>query len=307
MGKKTSQGKPPEEVKAKNLEAKFNSGIGRLRNLVDKVKTRMGRPKVEPELLVKRTRAPEPMTIDKKASKPERNEKQSALENARKMLDMLAKTSGNKQTLFSGSSNPEEVKWSAIEGSGSRLMGTGKFGSFFTVPSKKLLGSSEGLPERVGVKAGRLGQSEAFIAKKLGQADLGPRLISAKILNKAVSNTEAGTVHKGVMAMEIVPGAPLYKLRDKTINGIHTSDAYWKARSELHKLGVSHNDAHGGNIIIDDKGKARFVDLGLAKRGWRSALAEAIGGHTGSDFMVDTFPRWNQMQTLDSKGYSESK
>jgi serine/threonine protein kinase len=225
---------------------------------------------------------------------------------AKRILDALAKASGNKQTLFSGSLSPDEVKWSAVEGSGSRLFGSGGFGSFFTVPAGKLLGKSGDPSERVGVKVGRLGQSEAFIAKKLGQADLGPKLIAAKIINKAVSNSENGTIHNGIMAMGIVPGSPLYKLVGKTINGIHTSDAYWKARSELHKLGISHNDAHRGNVIIDDKGKARFVDLGLARKGWRSALAEAIGGHTGADFAVDSHPRW-EMSKVFSRNYSRVK
>lgn len=290
--------KADNAVKSNILEEKFNKGLDRFRGLIGKIKTKLSNRPKEQEPQVERSRAPEPMTIGKKEPKPERTKKQEALGRARSLLDALAKTKEEGQTLVRGSSNPSELKWSSLEGSGSRLAGYGKFGSFFTVPSAKLA-KGENLPEFVGVKAGNIGQSEAFIAKKLGEAGIGPRLIAAKFINKPVSNADNGTVHKGVIAMEVVSGYPLYKIRDKTINGIHTTDAYWGARAKLHKMGIAHNDAHGGNVIIDDKGTARFVDLGLAKKGWRAALSEALGGHTGADHALDTYPRWNQMKVMD--------
>jgi serine/threonine protein kinase len=35
---------------------------------------------------------------------------------------------------------------------------------------------------------------------------------------------------------------------------------------ELHKLGITHNDAHTNNFMLDDKGKMFLIDFGLAKR-----------------------------------------
>lgn len=295
-----------KQPKLKALEDKFSSGLNRFRGLVGRIRNKLSNKPVNQEPQVERSRAPEPMTINKKEPKAEKNRKQGALDGAKKLLDDLAKVNEKGQTLIRGITNPSEIKWSSLEGSGSRLLGGGKFGSFFTVPASKLLRNGDSLPDKVGVKAGKIGQSEAFIIKKLGEAGIGPRLIAAKFINKPVSNADNGTVHKGVIAMEVVPGYPLYKLRDKTINGVHTTDAYWSARAKLHKMGIAHNDSHGGNVIIDDQGKARFVDLGLAKIGWRAALSEALGGHTGSDYALDAYPRWNQMKIMD-KNYEAVK
>jgi serine/threonine protein kinase len=88
--------------------------------------------------------------------------------------------------------------------------------------------------------------------------------------------------------MGVVQGTPLYK-SPGVVNGITTRDAYWTARAKIHRLGVAHNDTHAGNIMIDNKGVARFVDLGLAQVSRKAALAEALGGasRTGADFEAE--------------------
>ena len=294
------------EPNSKDLEPKFNQGVARFKNLVKRVINKVKGPQKEPEPPVERSRPPQPATEDKSVKGKEKKLLDQTKQIVSNVLDSLARAKEGKQIKVEGSVNPDKVKWSSVEGSGSRFQGGGTYGSFFTVPTKKLLGFSDNMPENIGVKVGRIGQGEPFIAKKLGDSDLGPKLIAAKFLNKAISSTDSGTVHKGVMAMEVVPGQPYYKIPNKTINGINTKDAYWKARSQLHKMGIAHNDAHGGNVIIDDRGKARFVDLGLAKRSWRAALAEALGGHTGADFSIATVPRWDQEQIFD-RNYSKVK
>jgi len=51
---------------------------------------------------------------------------------------------------------------------------------------------------------------------------------------------------------------------------------------------------HPGNIMLDNKGKVRFVDFGLAMDNKKAALAEAIGAASGSDWQVT---RWSQLGT----------
>jgi serine/threonine protein kinase len=59
--------------------------------------------------------------------------------------------------------------------------------------------------------------------------------------------------------------------------GVNAADSYWKAMADLHRLGIAHNDAHIDNILVDDKGKGRWVDMGLAQQSPKAALAEAMG------------------------------
>ena len=76
------------------------------------------------------------------------------------------------------------------------------------------------------------------------------------------------------------------------LDGESIDDAFWgmddktkesarakivKLRSELHKAGFSHNDMHGGNIFVNQKGDASILDLGMAKNDPLSALMEGLG------------------------------
>jgi serine/threonine protein kinase len=85
----------------------------------------------------------------------------------------------------------------------------------------------------------------------------------------------------GRIAMGVVPGKEMGQ--DANINTrygpnkISAPDVYWKAMADLHRLGVAHNDAHIDNILIDNKGKGRWVDLGAAQASPKAALAEAMG------------------------------
>lgn len=128
------------------------------------------------------------------------------------------------------------------------------------------------------VKRGEIGQHEASIIRTLGEADLGPRLLQAET-GKGSRVDHGLSIVPGRIAMSRVPGKEMSEFKDsKTeVAGIPVGEAYWKARAQLHQLGIAHNDSHHGNVLIDDTGKARFVDLGLAKASPKAAFAEAMG------------------------------
>jgi serine/threonine protein kinase len=78
--------------------------------------------------------------------------------------------------------------------------------------------------------------------------------------------------------MSVVPGKELMDMVANTRVGSTTAgDAYWAARAGLHRMGIAHNDMHPGNLLIDEKGKGRWVDMGLANDSPGAALAEALG------------------------------
>jgi hypothetical protein len=157
----------------------------------------------------------------------------------------------------------KNYKWEESYGSGSTLLGKGAYGTVLREPNK---GNA--------IKRGEIGLQEADLIKRLGEADLGPRLLAAQIDGEGY---HPGT-KLGRIAMDVVPGKPIGgKDPDKEINGVKVSDAYWKARAALHRMGIAHNDMHIDNVLIDNKGKARFVDMGLAQDSPKAALAEAMG------------------------------
>jgi hypothetical protein len=161
------------------------------------------------------------------------------------------------------------------------------------------------------VKRGVISDKEASLIKLLGDNDLGPKLVAAdldgavKPGSKGYENLrdEGVKVVNGRIAMTPVPGKSFddNTLPTKKVNGQNVADIYWKAMADLHRLGVAHNDTHPGNILIDDKGKGRWVDLGLGQMGVKAALSEALG----SFFMKedgDSMLPGNPAKHLVSKG-----
>jgi serine/threonine protein kinase len=132
-------------------------------------------------------------------------------------------------------------------------------------------------PPPLAVKRGEIGKDEAALIDKVGKADLGPKLVSGQVsVSKFAKPGE--TLHAGRLAMTLVPGRDLNdrKAEDK-VGNTTVGDAFWKARGDLHRLGVAHNDMHPGNVFVDEKGKGRFVDMGLAQNNPKAALSEAMG------------------------------
>ena len=157
--------------------------------------------------------------------------------------------------------------WNETSKSGTKKIGEGSFGTVLLTKG----------PPPVAVKRGDISSKEAALIDKVGKADLGPRLIAGETAKGG--RTEYGVLLKqGRIAMSVVPGKELMDMKSDTKIGNTTAgDAYWKARAELHRLGIAHNDAHPGNLLIDKTGKGRWVDMGLAHDHPGAALAEALG------------------------------
>ena len=187
-------------------------------------------------------------------------------------------------TKINGSASESKVDWEAATGSGVKAVGAGAFGAFVTVPEGELVPGMKKTPNGIGVKAGEIGQDEPNIIKKVGKADLGPKLIAAKIGRFEEDEYGLGIqIGTGLLAMTKVPGTSLYKLNVKQES---IRDAFWESYASLHRLGIAHNDAHNGNILFD-RGKVRFVDLGLAQDNFKAALSEALSSARKNSFIVD--------------------
>jgi hypothetical protein len=157
--------------------------------------------------------------------------------------------------------------WKDSYGTGSTKVGEGSFGTVIKNPDGTF------------VKRGAVSSTEAQLIKRLGEANLGPKLIAADINGKhEYMDAKGVNMRDGRIAMTAVEGSPLgngnlYIRR----GGEFPPNIYWRAMAELHRLGIAHNDAHIENILVDGKGKGRWVDLGLAQSSPKAALAEALG------------------------------
>lgn len=186
--------------------------------------------------------------------------------------------------------------WTDSYESGSRSIGEGSFGS--------VIKSKDG----TYIKRGAISETEADLIKELGKNGIGPKLIAADINGKHDWHDEKFVnIRKGRIAMSGVPGAPMGDVNSfARVGGKPVSDIYWKALGELHRLGIAHNDAHIDNILVDGKGKGRWVDLGLAQKSPKAALAEALGSFTGkgSGEMEGNWQtrRWNATGIKDWEG-----
>jgi len=163
------------------------------------------------------------------------------------------------------SGDPLFDKWrETSRDAGSKNIGRGSFG---TVHHNK--GSN------LAVKRGDISTSEVEILKKLGDKGIVPKLIAADINGPGQQDLgRLGIDNRwGRVAMEFVAGKPLGDMVESHEN----INKFWEARAALHREGIAHNDMHPGNVIIQDNGKAKFVDLGLAQDSPKAALSEAMG------------------------------
>ena len=164
--------------------------------------------------------------------------------------------------------DPKYDGWSRTFGGKAKLIGSGMYGTAILSPDGEV------------VKRGIISRTEAAIVDKVGKADLGPRLIAADIGEPTGPKTYVVDLRNGRIAMSKVQGTPLGMNPSRDSSKANT-DAYWKARADLHRMGVAHNDMHGGNVLVDEKGKGRFVDMGLAQDNPKAALVEALGAFPG--------------------------
>jgi len=157
--------------------------------------------------------------------------------------------------------------WNETTKPGTKKIGEGSFGTVLMTKG----------PPPVAVKRGEISEHEADIIAKVGKADIGPRLIAGDI-EKGGRTSYGVKMSNGRIAMSVVPGKQLMDMESGTKIGNTTAgDAYWAARATLHRMGIAHNDMHPGNLLIDETGKGRWVDMGLAHDSAGAALAEALG------------------------------
>lgn len=230
-------------------------------------------------------------TIKKKSPsfEPLSNKGPKTLEAREKLKDIFellgTESKDGKVTKISGDIPEKDIKWQAAFGPGVKAVGAGSFGAFAAVPQDKLAKGLPKYPGGVGVKAGEIGINEVEAIRTLGKMDLGPQLIAARVgkFKKDPYGFNA-EIASGMIAMSRVQGTPYYRFINPSEE---VNSAVWKSWAALHKAGIAHNDAHGGNIIVDDKGKARFVDLGLAQINVKAALSEALGAARKGSYALD--------------------
>lgn len=166
----------------------------------------------------------------------------------------------------------DKVNWNAGKEGGAKLLASGGYASFIVVPANNLANGLENkVSGEVGIKYGVVTQKEVDLLKEIGEAGIGPRVIAARIGNK-----------RGAIAMEVIPGKTIEALMDEgKMSKAQIGDAYLRALSKIHRIGISHEDAHYGNVIIQPNGIGKLIDLGSAERSPRKALLEALSMTTG--------------------------
>lgn len=205
---------------------------------------------------------------------------------AKAMLDLATRVAEKdpKARTVNGVVKERAINWRAAIGSGVDYVGGGEFGSFVTVPPDKLApGLGKKFPGGVGVKGGEIGPQEAEALRIAGRNGMGPQLIGGKTASTLKTDEFGFKSYTGVLAMSKVSGETFHNLTS-AVNGYPPSDIYWIAAARLHRLGIAHNDMHGGNLLVDNKGKGRFVDFGLAQVSPKAALAEALGTIYGGNW-----------------------
>jgi hypothetical protein len=168
----------------------------------------------------------------------------------------------------------KDYDWSQSYESGAKGLGSGSYGNVML--SKP--------PPALVVKRGEVSESEVKILEKLNGKDISPKFVSAEV-NKYTVMAREGDIefYEGRIAMTRVPGKAVEDFDDNDpaygtkVGSTTLGDAYFLLRRRLHESGVAHNDSHIENVIVDNKGKARFIDFGLSQDDPRAALSEAIG------------------------------
>ena len=168
------------------------------------------------------------------------------------------------------------------------------------------------------VKEGMIGQEELAVLRKLRDNPMFPTLLNAQMQSpfkhqSSMDNNPFDQTNRrrpegqqdyfnpdeqgefedrfpgafGKYAMSLAKGRDLMDVVDEMYeNGEDVSEIYekvFRARREMHKAGIVHNDMHGGNIKIDDDGNINIIDLGLAEENPLAALFEGMGGISGMD------------------------
>ena len=176
-----------------------------------------------------------------------------------------------------------------------RELGTGSFGSVYL--------SEDG---QAVIKEGQIGRAELMILDRLKDLQGFPVLINAEFqtdFHTPEEQVEMGNLDseemmgdsfwgeqataKGVFAMSIAEGVPMYDAYLSEVTHEAAAEQFWGKMAAMHKRGIAHNDLHGGNIFYnEDTGEITILDLGLATDDPMMALYEALGSQSGENYQL---------------------
>lgn len=196
------------------------------------------------------------------------------------------------------------------------LLGEGAMGKAFR---------TKGPPPGV-VKQGAIGEEEVKAWQTLQKTGRVPEFHGAVVSKnmKEVDSGLGGHVReaKGYLGLGEARGKTLYNQRFDDDQKRDMINEYIRARRDIHKAGVAHNDMHGGNVYYDQATKkAQLIDFGLAQVSPKAALMEALSTNQGdwqSERVFEAFkPRGDEpssynrfrrnqqgvLRTLENEGY----
>ncbi|ATW62846.1 APH-like putative serine/threonine kinase [Synechococcus phage S-CBWM1] len=129
----------------------------------------------------------------------------------------------------------------------------------------------------LAVKVGRLTYEEVKMGVEASEMGLGPKILVAPSLN----NRSPKDMFEGVMVMKRVRGTTFGNLdHNEQFDPEFVAQAYtslYEKQKKMHEAGISHNDFHTGNIMIQNTGEAVIIDWAFAKKGeWGRVGREAV-------------------------------
>jgi hypothetical protein len=156
------------------------------------------------------------------------------------------------------------------------LLGSGAMGKAFR---------TKGPPPGV-VKQGAIGEDEVKAWQTLQKTGRVPEFHGAVVSKnmKEVDSGLGGHVReaKGYLGLGEARGKTLYSQVFDNDQKRDMINEYIRARRDIHKAGVAHNDMHAGNVYYDQATKkAQLIDFGLAQVSPKAALMEALSTNQG--------------------------
>lgn len=139
-----------------------------------------------------------------------------------------------------------------------KVLGQGVFG-------KVVLDEKNNVAIKIAKANRQIDKEEIEIAKTAGNLGIGPKIL--------VDTERNGS---SIIAMEFLKGSSLMdRDRGNNVSEQQTKQIIDTVRV-MHSNGISHNDLHRGNVFLQDDGKLKIVDYGMAVKSYRSALREVL-------------------------------
>lgn len=156
-----------------------------------------------------------------------------------------------------------------LQGDKTLLSDSGNYGKVYQINSK---------PPRV-IKEGKIGKHEAEAMAILEETGLVPSVYSVEYTGKKRSDSYGiFTGAKGYLSMSKVEGKVLSDTGDLSSGEREEIQRkLFSAKKVINLKGISHNDLHGGNVIVKEDGTLGVLDFGVSKIGYGYALIDAMG------------------------------